>query len=98
MRRALALTVALSVLAASITGCSAPGNQWHEKATAYAATLSVDDPGKVAEYIEATCSDPDLSGPDIAARVGSSWDELTGTGLSGLRDAVQAVCPEQFLS
>lgn len=98
MRRALALTATSLALAASITGCSSPGNQWHEKADAYASTLSVNDPGKVAEYIEATCSDPDLSGPDIADRVGSSWDELTGTGLSGLRDAVRAVCPEQFPS
>lgn len=97
MRQPLTL-VLVSVALVAVTGCSASGNPWHEKATAYAQTLSVDDPGKVADYIETACADPGLSGPDIAARVGGTWDELTGTRLTGLREAVQTVCPEQFPS
>ena len=96
MRHAPVLALASAAIAVALAGCSSPGNPWQEKADAYAATLSVADPGKVADYITTACADPNLSGPTIADRVGGAWDELTGTGLDGLPDAVQTVCPEKF--
>ena len=48
MKRALS-TLASIVVIGALVGCTAPTNPWSEKARAYANTLEVGDPGKVAD-------------------------------------------------
>lgn len=94
MRRALT-TLASIVVIGALVGCSTSSNPWSEKARAYADTLQVGDPGKVAEYIATACANPDLTGRELTDRFGA-WDDLTGTAFSGFSAALRTVCPEQF--
>ena len=96
MKRALS-TLASIVVIGALVGCTASTNPWSEKARAYADTLHVGDPGKVADYIATACANPNLSGRELTDRFGA-WDDLTGTAFSGFSAAVHTVCPEQFPS
>ena len=96
MKRTLS-TLASIVIIGALVGCTASTNPWSEKARAYADTLQVGDPGKVADYIATACANPNLTGRELTDRFGA-WDDLTGTNFSGFSAAVRTVCPEQFPS